>query len=206
MKMTQKGASLLEVMVALLIMALGLLGMAGLQAATSKFKVNTQAQTAVAQLVSEISEKIRVNPEAAGSSYDPTAAAQDSKYLLESDWKTQLEETISIDLNCETNACTSDERAEFDMGTWRLRVRDTLPRGNALLQGSRRDGFDVTLMWMDKEQTSDEENEETGEKDRVLKKAPVCQDGSEHTIVHNCCPAEADAPEGVKCLRMSFLP
>lgn len=66
----QLGASLLEVMVALLVMSLGLLGMAALQASTAKYRINTQANTAVAQLVSELTERVRVNPDAAGPSFD----------------------------------------------------------------------------------------------------------------------------------------
>lgn len=68
MSQKQKGASLLEVMVAVLVMSLGLLGMAGLQAATAKYRINIQANAVVAQLVSDFSERVRVNPNAAGPS------------------------------------------------------------------------------------------------------------------------------------------
>lgn len=205
-KQFQYGASLLEVMVALLVMSLGLLGMAGLQAATAKYRVNVQANAAVAQLVSELTERVRVNPEAAGSNFDPSAGSSTSLYVLASKWSVQAGEALSISKNCETSSCTADERASFDMTTWRQRVRETLPQGGAIVQGDRKTGIEVTLMWMDKEQTTDLADETTGVINRSLRKAPLCTSDASNTVVHNCCPDIAAAPEGVRCLRMSFLP
>lgn len=205
-KKKQYGASLLEVMVALLVMSLGLLGMAGLQVASAKYRVNVQANGVVAQLVSDIAERVRVNPEAAGPSFDPSVGGGESLYVLESSWSKQLAEALSITLNCSTSACTSIERAEYDMKRWRMRVRDELPQGNALVEGNRRDGIQVTLMWMDKEQTAWTEDVDTGERALVLQQAPPCSTRTEGTIVHNCCPEAAEAPAGVRCLRMAFLP
>lgn len=202
----QFGASMLEVMVALLIMSLGLLGMAGLQAATAKYRVNVESHAVVSQLVADFAERVRINPESAGPSFDPSMGSSSSLYTLTDTWSDQKEESLSISKNCENEACTSAERAEFDMVKWRLRVRDLLPQGSVLVEGNRRDGIDVALMWMDKEQTEIEEDAGTGEITRKMKLAPVCGFDSEQTIVHNCCPAAAAAPEGVRCLRMSFIP
>lgn len=202
----QFGASMLEVMVALLIMSLGLLGMAGLQAATAKYRINVESHAVVSQLVADFAERVRINPEAAGPSFDPSMGSSSSLYTLIDTWSNQIEESLSISKNCEDEECTSAERAEYDMVKWRMRVRDSLPQGNALVEGNRRDGIDIALMWMDKEQTEIEEEADTGEIKRKMKLAPVCGVDSEQTIVHNCCPASAEAPEGVRCLRMSFIP
>lgn len=207
-KRKQYGASLLEVMVALLVTSLGLLGMAGLQVASAKYRVNVQSNGVVAQLVSDIAERIRVNPEMAGPSFDPSAGGGNSKYILESTWATQIKEKliVAVEKDCGINECTWDERADYDMERWRMRVRDELPQGNALLEGNRRDGIQVTLMWMDKEQTAWTEDKEAGERVMALKQAPICNEEAEGTIVHNCCPKVVQAPAGVRCLRMSFLP
>ena len=202
----QSGFSMIEMLVAILVLSLGLLGVAGLQAATAKYRINTQANAAVSQLFSEFTERVRVNPEAAGSSFDPTSAASTSQYALTSTWATQSAATLTVDKNCETTACTSAERAVFDMTTWRMRVKNILPQGAAYVEGDRKSGIDVTLLWMDKEQTDDTSNADTGGVDRSLKKSAVCSADSDGTIVHNCCPAGVAAPEGVRCLRMSFLP
>lgn len=201
----QYGASLLEVMVALLVMSLGLLGMAGLQVASAKYRVNVQSNGLVAQLVSDIAERIRVNPEAAGKAFNEIGDGG-SHYVLERTWQQQLTDTLNIDKNCNTAECTSEERGKYDMTLWRMRVRDELPQGNAWVEGGRRDGIQVTLMWMDKEQTAWEKDEKTSERTLVLQQAPICSEKAEGAIVHNCCPKAADAPAGVRCLRMSFLP
>lgn len=202
----QRGASLLEMMVALLVMSLGLLGMAGLQAATAKYRVNVRANMAVAQLVSELTERLRVNPEAAGPSADPSSGFSESKYVLLSPWSEQSKASLAVRTDCDAVACTSDERATYDMLIWRQRVRSALPQGAAIVQGNRKEGVEVALMWMDKDQTADATDADTGEVSRTLQKSPVCSADEAGNIVHNCCPSIAAAPEGVRCLRMSFLP
>lgn len=202
----QNGFSMIEMLVAILVLSLGLLGVAGLQAATAKYRINTQANSAASQLFSEFTERVRVNPGAAGSSFDPTSAASASQYALKSTWDTQLADALTVAKNCETTVCTSEERAIFDMTTWRLHVKNVLPQGAAYVEGDRRSGIDVTLLWMDKEQTDKSINTDTGGIDRSLKKSAVCSVDADGTIVHNCCPAGAAAPAGVRCLRMSFLP
>lgn len=205
-RLRQYGASMLEVLVALLVMSLGLLGMAGLQAATTKYRVNVQSHAAVAQLVSELSERMRINPDATGPEFDPSMGGGSSLYTLEKTWAVQSAATLEGAKNCLSSSCSAQERADFDMLGWRQRVRDLLPQGRAMVQGDRRSGIRVTLMWMDKEQTAEIEDADTGIKEQALSKAPVCTVDADSTIVHNCCPAEAAVPAGVRCLRMSFLP
>jgi len=202
----QTGVSLLEVMIALLIMSLGLLGMAGLQAATAKYRINTQSHAAVAQLISDLTERLRVNPDAAGPSFHSGVGEGISQYVLRSTWSVQSQASLDIHKDCITAACSSSERAEFDMTAWRQNVRNALPQGAAFVDGDRKSGIHVTLMWMDKEQTRATENEETGRLDRKLTKSLICKMDADSTMVHNCCPADAAAPAGVRCLRMSFLP
>ena len=83
---------------------------------------------------------------------------------------------------------------------WMRRVREGMPQGAALVSGDLAHGFKVTMMWLDKEMTD-------GDKDNpTLKKSPVC-DGSETGMAQqSCCPADADAPAGVRCARFSFVP
>lgn len=82
--------------------------------------------------------------------------------MLLSTWNAQAADKLSMTVDCETTVCTSSQRAEFDLVSWRRRVRNELPQGAAIVQGNRRDGIDITLMWMDKEQTSSEVDPETG--------------------------------------------
>lgn len=61
------GFTLIEMMVAIIIMSIGLLGVAGLQVISSKYKMNTWARANVSGLVSDIGERIRINTDVAGT-------------------------------------------------------------------------------------------------------------------------------------------
>lgn len=118
------GFSMLEMMVAILILALGLLGVAGMEAATAKYRINIQSNAAAAQLFTDLSERIRANPDAAGPSFDPTGGTGISQYLLNNKkYADQQTENLSASVDCGSNVCTSDQRAAYDMVEWRKLVR-----------------------------------------------------------------------------------
>ncbi|MBF5003345.1 type IV pilus modification protein PilV [Diaphorobacter caeni] len=204
-----RGVTLVEMMVAILVLAIGLLGVAGLQAATSKYKINTWARAATATLLSDLSERIRVNPLAAGPGFtDPLLENQpstESKFVISGTWASQQEDDLAITQDCSSATCTDAERAQYDLKKWRQNVRATLPQGAALIDGDKAEGISLTLMWFDKEQAKAEA--ETDPLKRTLEKAPVC---SSNTTVgmaqQSCCPSEAAAPAGVKCARFRFVP
>src|SRR6218665_4111648 len=66
------GVTLVEAMVAIVVLSIGLLGIAGLQAATMKYKINTWARSSASTLLSAFSERVRTHPDAAGRGFaDP---------------------------------------------------------------------------------------------------------------------------------------
>lgn len=205
----QTGLTLVEVMVSIIVLSIGMLGIAGLQATTSKYKVNTWARSASAILLSELVEKMRVNSAAAGPGYIDrridlsnvgSPASPPSEYLLSDDWSTQQGATLTVSKNCETSTCTEAERATYDMSVWRQRVRTLLPQGAALVEGGKGEGVMISLMWMDKEQT------DPANATRTLIKAPVCTSSMTGIAQQSCCPSGADAPEGVRCARYFAIP
>ncbi|EZP63671.1 type IV pilus modification protein PilV [Delftia sp. RIT313] len=196
---THEGVTLIEMMVALIIMSIGLLGLAGLQAATTKYRITTMSRAAGTGLVFDLSERIRINADAAGPSFMQSGSEVASLYTIASDWTAQQKDSFSVSKNCNTAACTSSERATFDLLTWRQKVRDSMPQGGAMLSGNKRDGITVTLMWFDKEFTD-------GSSDATLQKAPTCNADQSGMARQTCCPAEAKAVEGVRCSRFSFVP
>lgn len=200
---SNRGVTLIEMMVAVLVLSIGLLGIAGLQAATAKYKINTWARASSATLMSDLSERVRVNPEAAGTSFAGNGVVTTSEYLISRKWADQQTDSLAISKNCETVACTSSERATFDLLTWRARVRESMPQGAAILSGDRRDGMNVTMMWFDKQQLQKDADDEL-----VLASAPTCTSaGSEKGMAQqSCCPAAAEAPAGVRCISFSFVP
>jgi type IV pilus assembly protein PilV len=203
----QRGITLVEVLIAMLVMSVGMLGIAGLQAATSKYQLATRMRSLTAPLLSDISGRMRSNAVQAGSNAF-TSATDTSSYVLSSDWAAQQSATLTITKDCETDTvdCTAAERATYDMAIWRQRVRSTMPQGAALLEGDRSMGITVTFMWFDKDQTDKGSNSNS-----ALQKAPVCSTsdetaGSNRMGLQNCCPTQANAPAGVRCNRFTFIP
>ena len=204
-----KGVTLIEVLVAMVVMSIGMLGIAGLQAATTKFQQGSRVRGLMAPLLSDIANRVRSNAEQAGNNASTgTGSAYPSAYVLSDTWATQQSATLNITTNCETGTtnCSTADRVTFDMTAWRQRVRAAMPQGAALLEGDRTNGFQVTFMWFDKQLT-----DKGNASDSVLVKSPVCSTaaetaGSNRMGQQNCCPAQASTPEGVRCNRFSFIP
>ncbi|WP_010101038.1 type IV pilus modification protein PilV [Verminephrobacter aporrectodeae] len=195
------GVTLIEMMVAVLVMSIGLLGIAGLQAASSKYKINTWARLSTSTLLSDLSERIRINPDVAGTSFAAAGVSSASAYVIDDDWKTQQSATLVVTKNCETTVCTASERATFDLLVWRQRVRESMPQGAAQITGDRRNGLTVTMMWFDKEQLGPASGV------LVLAAAHTCVAATDKGMAQQtCCPAAAAVPVGVRCARFSFIP
>lgn len=208
-----KGVTLVEVLVALIVLSIGLLGIAGLQAATTKYKINSWSRSANAVLYADLADRIRVNASAAGRNYI-TGADSVSAYALNTSWDTQqgvADSTFVVTPNCETDIqasatkCTEAQRAAYDMGAWRARVRSSLPQGAALVTGNRSDGFEITLMWFDKDNTNSAPKVDDATS-VALKSAPTCSATDAGLAQQSCCPAAAAAPAGVRCARFTFVP
>jgi type IV pilus assembly protein PilV len=197
----EKGISLIEVLVSIVILSVGLLGIAGLQAAVLKYQIGTQSRAALAGLYSDIADRIRINSDVAGNNFI-TGVNAVSQYALASNWATQQADALATpNPNCISASCTTAERATFDMVAWRQLIRASVPQGAALISGNKSAGFNITLMWFDKEFT-----DKGNAADSVLISAPTCTGNESGLAQQQCCPAAAAAPAGVRCARFSFIP
>ncbi len=96
----QRGFNLLEVMVALLVLSLGLLGLAALQTVGLKANHESYERTQATLLIYEILDRMRANPQGVvGGNYDLLGAPP--SYT-----------------NCAIATCTPQELADYDVGTW----------------------------------------------------------------------------------------
>ncbi|MEF9942587.1 MAG: type IV pilus modification protein PilV [Burkholderiaceae bacterium] len=113
---SQAGFSLLEVLVAVTILVVGLLGLAGLQLATLRWTADASQSGAVARLGQEIAEKIRSQP------------GQIDRYLAAAGG------TPSADSRCYATAgCPPDAMVATDIAEWRDQVAAALPAGFATI-------------------------------------------------------------------------
>lgn len=107
----QRGFTLMESLVAMVVMALGILGIVGVQMRTL---TDTQAGVRRAQairLIEDLGERLQNNPNALGNLAVYTGAGQDS--------------------GCATTACSPADLAAFDIWQWRRNMATALPGGSA---------------------------------------------------------------------------
>ena len=114
---TQSGFSLIEVMISIVILSIGMLGAAGMQAAAMQSNKETRNQSVAASFARELADKMRGNSVVAIKS-----AAADNPYL------TGTATFVAPTENCFTTACSSAAAvANWDMADWKSRVQNALP-------------------------------------------------------------------------------
>ena len=122
------GFSLIEVLVAVLVVAVGVLGVAGLQLVTMRTNTGSLMRTQANQYAYNIIDRMRAN---AATDYQIAMAAAPP--------------VAAVD--CDAAVCSSGQMANFDRARWLADVA-TLPSGDAsiVLDGSI---VIVTLQWDD---------------------------------------------------------
>jgi len=110
----QAGFTLVEALVTFLILAVGLLGLAGLQAKGLQFDHSAYQRTQAVLLAADIADRMRANlATAVGGSY--TVAFGDA---------------VNSSANCSTSACSVATMAKYDLTQWKASLTQLLPRGD----------------------------------------------------------------------------
>ncbi len=109
---SQRGVSLIESMVAIVVMALGILGILGVQMRTLSDTQTGVRRAQAIRLIDDLSERMKVNPNALGNL---------SSYVL--GWGA----TGPASADCKAVACDADNLAKYDITQWRQSVVNTLP-------------------------------------------------------------------------------
>lgn len=106
----QRGFSLVEVLIALVIMSVGMLGIAGLYVTGMQAGRTSMLRHQAVNLAGDVADRIRANPRAAGA------------YALA---------PPAVPASCGAGGveCTIAEMAGFDIDTWTTQASDTLPTG-----------------------------------------------------------------------------
>lgn len=127
----QAGFSMVEVMVALVVLAVGMLGMASLYVTTLRSSGSAISRMQAVNLASDMADRIRAN-RFAGEGYMATATARPCSG---------------------TNNCTQTEMAENDLFTWQAQIDDLLgdnAEGRvAYVAGAANapDNYTITVLW-----------------------------------------------------------
>ena len=182
----QSGATLIEALVSLLVMSLGLLGLASLQLNALSFQKSSWATHRVSELVIDASERIKANPRGVYTFANTYAVASSTSGIPASN-------------NCRGIAaadCTVSQIINDDLAAMAAKAQASLPGGAIRIDNLEPAGIVLTAMYRDKDFVS-----AAG----VPSASTVC--GAQTGVAwRNCCPAAAAVPDGVRCSRMDILP
>lgn len=111
----QRGFSLIEVLVTLMLVAFALLGIAGLQAYSMRVNKGGQLRTHAVFLVADLAERLEANK----------AGAIAGSYVLA---KTSTPPAAST--ACISGSCSSDALAGYDLAQWENMIATALPQSS----------------------------------------------------------------------------
>jgi type IV pilus assembly protein PilV len=143
----QKGTNLIEVMVALAILSIGLLGLAMMQLEGMRHNSDSYLRTQATFLASDIIERMRANV-AGAASYHLSAGAVPATPTG----------------TCVATYCDHTQLAAYDLYWWYNEVNTTLPQGfQASVSATNGTQYVVTLKWLEqigkKDQTSSNQSQ-----------------------------------------------
>jgi len=136
-----RGFSLMEILVTVIVLSIGLLGLAGLQLSGLKFNHSAYMRSQATIMADDILDRMRANRATArAGNYDiaiGTAAATPGG-------------------NCNgssTDTCTPTEMATLDISTWKTNLANTLPAGDGSISRTIGAGeqilVTITIQWDD---------------------------------------------------------
>ncbi|MES9884066.1 MAG: type IV pilus modification protein PilV [Sedimenticola sp.] len=108
----ERGTTMLEVLISVVILSIGLLGVAGLQGVSKRTNHQAHQRSIATHLVDGIIERIRANPTAAASYHTGTTNFLGSKVSAASEPSP----------NCSTGACTKAQLAAHDLWGWEQEI------------------------------------------------------------------------------------
>ncbi len=124
------GFSLIEVLVAVLIVSVGVLGVAGLQLVSLRNNTASMFRTQAFQASYEIIDRARANPE--------------------QDYSIAIDDPVPAFDDCTAQECTPAQMRTFDVATWLTQVQNDLPAGDAeIVFDAGTSTLTVTVRWQD---------------------------------------------------------
>ena len=140
----ERGLSMLEILITILVVSIGLLGLAGLQFAGLRAANGAQEHTLATLLAQDIEERIRAN---AGT---PPASPNLAYNSI------SLDSTSSpAAVDCITASCSATQMADFDIYQWYRSIvpmagdKPLLPNAAISISSTNGMDFQITIQWGD---------------------------------------------------------
>lgn len=134
----QKGFTLIEVLVTVLVLAIGLLGLAGLQVTTMRFNHSAYMRSQATNLAYDIADRMRAN----------LGAARNGNYDGGFDNAPTCKNAAAL------GDLTTKPMAEQDNTIWRNAIVCALPVGTGKIERNAGGIFTITIRWDDSRDSS----------------------------------------------------
>jgi type IV pilus assembly protein PilV len=187
MKHKQTGATLIEIMIAIIVMAIGLLGLASLQTNAMKFQKSSSQRSEATQAAADLGDRMRSNwPSIVKISqpHDPMQANNIKagnilSYTFQEEYNISSVANHTPPNNCKATSCQQSQIAANDIQEWLRDLQRRLVGGAGIVvpvPGATYPTFIITVMW----------------------KEPS------FTGLDATCPPVAKAPVGVRCYNLNY--
>lgn len=144
----ETGFSLIEVLVALLVLSIGLLGLAALQTTSLKYNTESYTRTQATLLAYDIIDRMRSNlAGVSAGNYDVSASTAASKVSAYNSCKGSA---AGCGCNLTGANCSTSNLATYDLGQWYERLAASLPDASSSLATISRTSSNVvtiTIKW-----------------------------------------------------------
>ena len=144
----QKGFTMIEILISMIIMAFGLLGVAAMQTMGMRLNHSAYLRTQATNLANDYPDILRINLAQEKLNKFGNSTADSGN-----DFNSQTMELSGTEIeqisSCYTaTGCSSAQMAENDLYEWAMRVRSALPNG--MVTTSRNGNiYTVNIIWMD---------------------------------------------------------
>lgn len=126
----QRGDTMIEILVTILVLAVGVLGVAAMQITTLKNLNSSHSASIASMLAEDFGERMRAN----------SAAALDNDYNHSS--------APTSETNCVANTCDAGDLAIYDMNSWWQSLNANLPSATGqVARAMGTDTFVITVRW-----------------------------------------------------------
>lgn len=144
-----RGFTLLEVLVALIVISIGLLGIAAMQASAITSTHSSQTESLVSIEARSLADAMQVNTVYwRGQGYPSTPFT----VSVASGVTTVSDSTLNTAADCKANACTPIQLAAYDVQTWGTQLNALVPGavGNIACQAAAPNECTITVTWTQK--------------------------------------------------------
>jgi type IV pilus assembly protein PilV len=165
----QRGLSLIESLIALVVLAVGVMGLAGLQARMLVESRTANHRAVAIGFIDDLSNRMLLNRD----------AAMANSYTLA--WN-----GTKAKKDCTTAPCTGADLAQSDLNLWRLALQDALPNANANIFPSATDPrqIGIAVAWSANERITNKTDTKYNKPFEVTKNGVLGTDCPAFSICH----------------------